>query len=74
MLQKSIRRGHPDLNLLFIYNMPLRGLAKMTSGAVSMGMVDGLVMEARGFWIIGLLRTLAAVLWNLVQNRSLEKG
>ena len=73
MLQKSIRRGHPDLNLLFIYNMPLRGLAKMTSGAVSMGMVDGLVMEARGFWIIGLLRTLAAFLWNLVQNRSLEK-
>ena len=66
-------KGHPDLNLLFIYNMPLRGLAKMTSGAVSMGMVDGLVMEARGFWVIGLLRTLGAFLANTARNRSLEK-
>ena len=73
MLRRSMAKGHPDLNLLFIYNMPLRGLAKMTSGAVSMGMVDGLVMEARGFWIIGLLRTLGAFLANAAQNRSLEK-
>ena len=73
MLRRSMAKGHPDLNLLFIYNMPLRGLAKMTSGAVSMGMVDGLVMEARGFWIIGLLRTLGAFLANAARNRSLEK-
>ena len=73
MLRRSMAKGHPDLNLLFIYNMPLRGLAKMTSGAVSMGMVDGLVMEARGFWIIGLLRTLGAFLANTARNRSLEK-
>ena len=33
--------------------MPLRALAKMTNGAISMGMVDGIVMEAKGFWIIG---------------------
>ena len=73
MLRKSMAKGHPDLNLLFIYNMPLRGLAKMTGGAVSMGMVDGLVMEARGFWVIGLLRTLGAFLANTARNRSLEK-
>ena len=56
LLRQSIQRGKPDLNILFQYNMPLRALAKMTNGAISMGMVDGIVMEAQGFWIIGLLR------------------
>ena len=44
-LNASYKRGKPDLNVLFQYNMPLRALAKMTSGAISMGMVDGIVME-----------------------------
>lgn len=30
LLKRSLKRGRPDLNLLFIYNMPLRGLARMT--------------------------------------------
>ena len=72
-LRWSIRRGHPDLNLLFIYNMPLRAVAKMTGGLAGMGVVDGLVMEARGFWLIGLLRTLAGLAWNAIQNRRLER-
>ena len=33
---KSIAKGEPDLNILFIYNMPFRGIAKMTGGAVTM--------------------------------------
>ncbi len=44
--------------MLFQYNMPLRALAKMTSGAISMGMVDGIVMELQGFWIMGLVRVI----------------
>ena len=47
LLKRSIQRGKPDLNILFQYNMPLRALAKMTNGAISMGMVDGIVMEAQ---------------------------
>ncbi len=27
---KSEGKGKPDLNILYIYNMPFRGLAKMT--------------------------------------------
>ena len=73
LLVKSLKAGTPDLNLLFNYNMPLRAMAKMTNGMVSMGMVDGLVMELKGFWLIGLIRVLWAVLWNAVQNRALEK-
>ncbi len=73
LLDKSLQNGTPDLNLLFNYNMPLRAIAKMTGGIVSMGMVDGLVMELKGFWIIGILRVLAEAVKNSVQNRAMEK-
>ena len=69
----SIQRGKPDLNILFQYNMPLRALAKMTNGAISMGMVDGIVMEAQGFWIIGLLRVIVEAVKNIAQNGAMEK-
>ena len=73
LLRRSIRRGKPDLNILFQYNMPLRALAKMTNGAISMGMVDGIVMEAQGFWIIGLVRVLVEAVKNVVLNGQMEK-
>ena len=73
LLKQSIRRGKPDLNILFQYNMPLRALAKMTNGAISMGMVDGIVLEARGFWIIGLVKVLVEAVKNVVLNGQMEK-
>ena len=73
LLDKSLQSGTPDLNLLFNYNMPLRAIAKMTGGMVSMGMVDGLVMELKGFWIIGILRVLFELVKNLILNASIEK-
>ncbi len=69
----SEAKGKPDLNILFIYNMPLRALAKMTSGSVSMEMVDGMVAELNGLWLIGLVRVLVAYIKNVIANRSLEK-
>ena len=42
-------RGQPDLNILFIWNMPLRAIAKMTGGIADMGVVDALVREVRGW-------------------------
>ena len=50
------KKKDPSLNLLFIYNMPLRALQKNAGTFFSMGMVDALVMEIQGFWIIGLVR------------------
>ena len=73
LLNHSLKKGKPDLNLLFIYNMPLRALAKMTGGIVSMGMVDGMVMELKGFWIAGLLRILFEFIRNLLRSRIMEK-
>ena len=73
LLNRSIKKGKPDLNILFQYNMPLRALAKMTNGAISMGMVDGIVMELKGFWIIGILRVIWEALKNVVLNSRMEE-
>ena len=72
LLNASFKKGKPDLNVLFQYNMPLRALAKMTSGAISMGMVDGIVMELKGFWIIGLVRVIYEAVKNQLLNAQLE--
>ena len=73
LLNASYKKGKPDLNILFQYNMPLRALAKMTGGAISMGMVDGLVMELQGFWIIGLVRIIYEAVKNQVLNAQMER-
>ena len=73
LLDVSYKRGKPDLNILFQYNMPLRALAKMTNGAISLGMVDGIVMELQGFWILGLVRVIYEAIKNVVLNVQMEK-
>ena len=72
LLNASFKKGKPDLNVLFQYNMPLRALAKMTNGAISMGMVDGIVLEAKGFWVIGLLKVIVEAVKNIILNAQLE--
>ena len=72
LLNASYKKGKPDLNVLFQYNMPLRALAKMTNGAISMGMVDGIVMEVQGFWFIGLVRVIFEAVKNVILNAQLE--
>lgn len=61
------KSGHPNLNVLFIWNMPLRALAKMTNGMVDMGLVDALVREVKGYgWAgIALLALSVALGWGV---------
>ena len=68
LLRSGEKNGKPNLNILFQYNMPLRGLAQMTGGIIGEETVDGLVMEAKGFWVIGILRALVGLLQNFVAN------
>ena len=68
LLKAGEKKGKPDLNILFQYNMPLRALAQMTNGAIGEEFVDGLVLEAKGFWIIGILRALVGLVQNFVNN------
>ena len=68
LLRSGEKRDKPNLNILFQYNMPLRGLAQMTGGIIGDETVDGLVLEAKGFWVIGILRALVGLLQNYVAN------
>jgi beta-glucosidase len=54
MLNKSMEQGKPDLNIMFIYNMPFRGIGKMTGGVCSQYMVDGMVKAVNGHFFSGL--------------------
>ncbi len=54
MLKKAEEKGKPDLNILFVYNMPFRGIAKMTGGMVTMEMAEGILMAVNGHTFKGL--------------------
>lgn len=51
MLDKSIAKGKPDLNLIFIYNMPFRAIGKMAGGMCSQEMCEGIVTMVNGHGI-----------------------
>lgn len=53
-LNKSMKKGVPDLNTMFIYNMPFRGIAKMTGGMCSSEMVDGIMRAVNGHLLSGI--------------------
>jgi beta-glucosidase len=53
-IARSMRRGKPDLNLLFLYNMPFRAIAKMTKGAVTMEMVESMLTVVNGRFFRGV--------------------
>lgn len=53
-LEKSMKAGKPDLDILFVYNMPIRGISRMTGGIVNMKMVYGIKDIANGHFFKGM--------------------
>ena len=51
MLDASIAKGEPDLNITFTYNMPFRAIGKMAGGLVSQEMCDGILDIVNGHGI-----------------------
>ncbi|NBI67311.1 glycosyl hydrolase [Pseudoflavonifractor sp. 60] len=54
MINKSMEKGKPNLNLMFNYNMPFRGIAKMTGGMCTMEMAEGILIIVNGHFFKGL--------------------
>ncbi|MFP3154916.1 glycoside hydrolase family 3 C-terminal domain-containing protein [Lachnospiraceae bacterium ZAX-1] len=50
---KSEKKGAPDLNILFIYNMPFRAIAKMMGQVFDLAMVDALLEIFNGHFFKG---------------------
>lgn len=55
-INQTVKAGKPDLNLLFIYNMPFRGMAKMMNGMVSMDMAKDILFIVNGHFFRGVGR------------------
>ena len=71
--KKAEAAGKPDLNILFIYNMPFRAIAKMTGGAVSKDMVDGMVDAVNGHFFKGAGKIIGGYFSNSSANKKFEK-
>jgi len=73
IVKRRMKKGTADLNLLFVHNMPLRSIARMTNGILSMGFVDSLVMELRGLWLIGFIRAIYEFAKNFILNKRQKR-
>ncbi len=57
---KAERKGTPNLNILFIYYVPFRNIAKMTGGIFNMEMVDAVLTVVNGHFFKGMGQLLGA--------------
>ena len=71
-LDKANESGVPDLNIMFIYNMPFRAMCKMTAGMVSREMVDSIVTIVNGHFFKGLGGVIAGFVRNSKANKKYE--
>ena len=70
---RSEAKGKPDLNILFIYNMPFRAMGKMAGGMVSEKMVDDIVFLVNGHFFRGLGRVIRDFFGNMRGNKAFMK-
>lgn len=77
ILKKKIdianEKGIPDLNILFIYNMPFRAISKMSAGMVSRDMVESIVTIANGHFFHGLSGFIGGFFKNKKSNKEYLK-
>jgi len=69
MLNKSIEKGEPDLNITFIYNMPFRAIGKMAGGMCSQEMCRGILSACNGHFFKGL----GTVIGGFFRQRKVQK-
>ena len=70
---KSEAKGTPDLNVMFIYNMPFRAIAKMAGGLVSRKMVDDILVMVNGRFFVCLGRLIADFFRNARADSKFKK-
>ena len=72
MKEKAEKKGTPDLNIMFVYNMPFRALSKLSMGLASDKMADDLVFLVNGHFFRGLGRLIRDFFKNLSQARKFK--
>ena len=71
--ERADAKGHPDLNILFVLNMPFRALAKMSAGAVSPDMVADILDAVNGRPLRGLTRAAFGFIANARANKDTQR-
>ena len=72
MLNKSLEKGTPDLNITFIYNMPIRAIGKMTGGMVSQEMCEGILNIINGHGI-AFCKGLGKIISGFIRQQGVSK-
>ncbi len=74
IVEKANARGVPNLSVLFLYNMPIRGMEKMSAGWVNRAMTKDIVRMVNGHVFRGAGRFIADFLrGRLEQKRFMDK-
>lgn len=70
---KADAKGSPDLDILFVLNMPFRAIAKMSNGAASSDMVDAILLAVNGHPLRGLTRAALGFISNARANKATQR-
>lgn len=70
---KADAKGTPDLNILFVLNMPFRAIAKMSNGVASPDMVDAILLAVNGHPLRGLTRAAIGFISNARANKATQR-
>jgi len=73
MKEKGERKCPPDLNALFVYNMPFRGICKLTGGMISGRMTEDILLALNGHFFQGMSRLIADFFRNKRTAKSFIK-
>ena len=71
-LNKSMEAGKPDLNIIFVYNMPFRAIGKMAGGMVSQDMCEGILDIVNGH-AGGFFKGLGKVIGGFFHQKKIMK-
>ena len=72
--EKADAKGEPNLNILFIYNMPIRAMAKFSNGIVSKKMTEDILFMVNGHFWRGLGRLIVDFFKNLKNASAFKKA
>lgn len=72
--EKADDKGEPNLNIMFIYNMPVRAMAKFSNGIVSKKMTEDILFMINGHFWRGLGRLIVDFFKNLKKASAFNKA
>lgn len=74
LMKNSEKKETPDLNILFIYNVPFRGIAKMSNGMVTMKMAEAMVEVVNGSFFRGMRHLIGGFVENEKAKRAKRRS